>query len=445
MRPRSVSRLMVAAALRGGLRTWLALVSLASWRPRRSAPVGGLDILVTLTFHADSWALAHVRPLAMSPACRRLRVVSVRPLPPIPGVTVIQPSPRLVAALGAVPARLVTFFAEALRTPPDVVGGFHLLFNGLCALLLARLVGARAMYFCVGGPMEVADGGIWAENRLFNHLPGPDQRLERQLIRAVGRFDLIVTMGSRAVAYFREHGVRASCHVVPGGITPVRIDQTRTRDVDVILVARLAPIKRIDLFLRVLRVVLDRRGRLTAVVIGDGPLRDELERRSRDLGLCDHVAFLGHRTDVPRWLARARVFALTSYSEGLALSLMEAAMAGAVPVVPDVGDLADLVADGVNGVLVREATPEAFGAAISAILDEPAAWQRLHAATLATSRRYTVDVAIDRWNAVLEPWTSPVAGAPAPGDADSRSFAMSAVGGTSPRAVAHRASSRGRT
>ena len=64
-----------------------------------------------------------------------------------------------------------------------MVGGFHLLLNGLAAALMARMVGARSLYFCVGGPAEVLYGGILSENRFFEKLKVPHASIERILTK----------------------------------------------------------------------------------------------------------------------------------------------------------------------------------------------------------------------------------------------------------------------
>jgi glycosyltransferase involved in cell wall biosynthesis len=99
---------------------------------------------------------------------------------------------------------------------------------------------------------------------------------------------------------------------------------------------------------------------IDAVLVGEGPERPALERMTRALDLSDHVTFAGRQRDVARWLAGARVFVLTSETEGVSLSLMEALACGVPAVVPDVGDLADAVQDGVNGYVVPSREPEAF-------------------------------------------------------------------------------------
>jgi glycosyltransferase involved in cell wall biosynthesis len=361
----------------------------------------GLEILLTGTFYSGNWIASHVRPLAGASRCASVRVVSTFPVPPLDKVVAIYPPRWLARALGGVPARLATFLWTALRTRPHVVGGFHLLVNALVAEVVAPLVGARSLYFCVGGTEEVADGGIRGENRLFSKMQTPDAVVERRLERAVSAFDLVITMGQGAARHFRQRGARG-VHVVPGGIDARRFRPAEAPPArDLILVGRLAPIKRIDIFLRAVARVAQARPSVTAAVVGDGALRPALEALAREIGVGERVAFLGHRRDVEQALRESRLFVLTSDSEGLALSAMEAMMCGLPAIVPEVGDLPDLVQDGVNGYLVRERAPEAFAARILELLCDPGRLARFAAAARRSAARYETEATARLWDAVL--------------------------------------------
>jgi glycosyltransferase involved in cell wall biosynthesis len=138
-----------------------------------------------------------------------------------------------------------------------------------------------------------------------------------------------------------------------------------------------------------------------------------------DRGLAANVVFEGHRSDVSSVLGDARLFVLTSDTEGVSLSLMEAFACGVPAVVSNVGDLADVVVDGRNGFLVNERTPEAFAARISEILlDEPRRLRFAREARLAASR-YETGAIVRSWDSVL--------GNPSPGTASAP-----ALGGTAP-------------
>jgi glycosyltransferase involved in cell wall biosynthesis len=88
-------------------------------------------------------------------------------------------------------------------------------------------------------------------------------------------------------------------------------------------------------------------------IVGDGPLRQNLEQQTNALSIGNRVSFLGQRDDVPRLLACSDIIVLPSlYREGLSLSIIEA-MSRAMPVVAtSVGGNKELIEDGVNGFIV---------------------------------------------------------------------------------------------
>jgi len=393
-------------AVRCGTAVYAALLRRAG-RKRRRRLTRPVRILLTGRFDSDNWICAHIGPLAASDACEGVWMVSTRPVPELPKVTGVYPPRWMTRLIGSTPARLVTFIRHARRHRPEVVGGFHLLINGLVAILAARWIGARSMYFCVGGPVEVLDGGVWGECNYFAMMETPDPVVEHRLIEAVRACDLVVTMGSRAAAFFREHDVRGDVQVISGGIDPARFQMNgEVRDIDVILTARLVPIKRIDLWLDALCSARARVGDLSAVILGAGPLQKDLQRACRRLGLGGCVRFVGHQQDVASWLAKSRLFVLTSDSEGLSLALMEAMTAGLTPIVSNVGDLADLVSDGVNGYLVPRRRPDLVADRIVELLTDRAKLDAFATAARQSARRYEMNQTIGLWNGVLAQLTA---------------------------------------
>lgn len=375
----------------------LRIIPRKRWRagePRR--------IMLTGSFYADTWILSHVQPLAASKHCREVLLVTTYPAPPVAKVRIIRPPAWLIRVLGAVGARLVTFVAAAAWYRPDVVGGFHLLLNGLAAGVAARLAGGRSMYFCVGGPMEVLHGGFWAENRLFSQLGGSDAVCERRLIAAVLRFDDVVTMGTRAVRFYREKGARNRFHVVSGGIDRSRFRPGLASPTwDVVFIGRLVEVKRVDVLLEALAIVKAKRPGLRAVLVGDGDLRPRLEEQARRLELGESAEFVGHRRDAATYLQGSRVFALTSDTEGLALSIMEAICVGLPVVASDVGDLGDLVKDGVNGFLVERRRPDLFAEALLKLLEDGPLCRQFSESAVEKAERISLEATTWRWDRVL--------------------------------------------
>jgi glycosyltransferase involved in cell wall biosynthesis len=116
------------------------------------------------------------------------------------------------------------------------------------------------------------------------------------------------------------------------------------------------------------------------LLVGDGPLRGEMERRVAALGLEQRVHFLGIRSDVPEILPAADLFTLLSVSEAASLTLLEA-MACALPtVVTAVGGNPEMVRAEREGVLVPRGDAKAAAAAFRRLLEEPDQAARLGAA-----------------------------------------------------------------
>jgi glycosyltransferase involved in cell wall biosynthesis len=151
-----------------------------------------------------------------------------------------------------------------------------------------------------------------------------------------------------------------------------------------------------------------------ALIVGEGPDRDAIQREIARLGLEDRVQLTGERSDVPELLAAADVFVLSSTSEGLPLSVMEAMAAGLPVVASAVGGVAELVVDGETGLLVPAGDPTELTSALERVLLDRQLRRRLGAAGRARAED-AFDVASFR-SAHLEVYRRELAraGAPAP-------------------------------
>jgi len=107
------------------------------------------------------------------------------------------------------------------------------------------------------------------------------------------------------------------------------------------------------------------------VLVGDGPLRPELERQAEELGIRDRVQFLGDRRDIPAVLAALDVSVVPSDSESLSNVVLESMAAGVSVVATSVGGNIELVSEE-RGLLVPPNDERALAAAIERLLRSPA-------------------------------------------------------------------------
>ncbi len=144
-------------------------------------------------------------------------------------------------------------------------------------------------------------------------------------------------------------------------------------------VARLAPEKGQRDLVQALPRILAEVPEARLLLAGDGPDREPLRRRAAELGVATRVAFAGDRHDVDALLAMADVFVFPSVAEGLGIALMEAMRAGRPVVSCAVDGIPEVVSDGVDGLLVPPARPEALADAIVRLHRDPELRQRLAA------------------------------------------------------------------
>ncbi|MHB1286446.1 MAG: glycosyltransferase [Leptospirales bacterium] len=107
------------------------------------------------------------------------------------------------------------------------------------------------------------------------------------------------------------------------------------------------------------------------VLVGDGPLRADLERQTRELGVADHVHFSGQRSNIRDYLNLFDVFVLSSIRESLPRAAREAMACGLPVIATKVGASREVVKDGYNGFLVPPGNPDQFARAMMHLMFEP--------------------------------------------------------------------------
>lgn len=136
-------------------------------------------------------------------------------------------------------------------------------------------------------------------------------------------------------------------------------------------VARLAPVKDPMAFIGVAELVLERFPGSRFVIVGDGPMRYEVERRIAGSGASSRIILAGNRNDVERLLPALDVFLITSRSEGLPRGMLEALAAGVPVVSTDVGGVCELLTGERNGLIRPVGDVKGLADAVCGILASP--------------------------------------------------------------------------
>jgi len=137
-------------------------------------------------------------------------------------------------------------------------------------------------------------------------------------------------------------------------------------------VARLVPDKGMECFLRMAALVHQSRPDTYFLIVGEGPLRQPLERQAQTLGIEAVVTFAGHRTDIPDLMGLMDVFVLPTRREGFGVVFAEAMAMERPTVGSRIGPVAEVVEEGVTGYLASAEKPDEFAVHVLDLLADPA-------------------------------------------------------------------------
>lgn len=279
--------------------------------------------------------------------------------------------------------------------PPDIVHT-HLFKSDFHGRIAARLAGVPIVI------STLHNNDVWANNWLLGHIYGATARYADRLIAVspeVKLFHVEKTGVPEEKVFSIPNGVNISSfegHDEAG--LAVRAEFGITDDMPLFgIVGRLKPQKDLKTFLEATVDVLREEPRARFLVVGDGPLRAELETHAKTLGVQDAVIFTGLRKDIPAVFAALDVLVMSSLWEGLPVVLLEA-MAAACPVV-------STAVDGIKGVAIDEETallvPTSDSQALAKACLRFAADAALResfgkAGRKRVEKRYSLEVMIDR-------------------------------------------------
>ncbi len=129
--------------------------------------------------------------------------------------------------------------------------------------------------------------------------------------------------------------------------------------------------KRPDLWIETALRLAAHRADVRFLLVGDGPMREQLEQRVAQAGRTDRFVFTGYQRDTIGALCAMDVFLLTSRKEGLPNVLVEAQALGVPVVSSDAGGAAETFLPGESGVLVKSADAATLSAAVLSLIDNP--------------------------------------------------------------------------
>jgi glycosyltransferase involved in cell wall biosynthesis len=254
------------------------------------------------------------------------------------------------------------------RNDYDVIHVHGLSYHTYASVVAGRLVGKPVI-------AKLANSGSASDiekMRTEKHLP-----LSRFMLGRALTCTRLVALSEAVEAELIEAGASPDRIVrIPNGIDvpegSVSSEATPSERHRLIAVGRLHHQKGFDVLMEALAELTERRPDRDFLldVLGDGPLRDQLEEQVGRLGISDLVSFHGSVDDVLDRLGNAEVFVLPSRAEGLSNALLEAMSSGLVPVASDIPGNRAVIEDGFTGFLFPEGDSHALARVLDDLLDD---------------------------------------------------------------------------
>lgn len=204
------------------------------------------------------------------------------------------------------------------------------------------------------------------------------------LDRALYQFSAKIVVNSEAVRHRFAWGTADSVRCIHNGVDTTRFAPRRPssehrgalglsdHDRVVVSVGRFVSYKGYEDLLHAAALLHRRDAGVHWVLVGDGELRNDLVRQSRELGISQHVHFVGWLEDVRETLALADVFVLPSRGEHFGRVLIEAMAMGKAVVATDAGGVPEIVSHGETGWLVEPGQPARLVEAVGRLLADGA-------------------------------------------------------------------------
>ena len=184
--------------------------------------------------------------------------------------------------------------------------------------------------------------------------------------------------------------------------TPLH-QQPPKRGFTLVYVGRLTAVKDLTTLLNAVATALSSAPDLFLWIVGDGVECDELQKLANSLGIAGHVTFWGQQMNVSPYFSAADAFIMSSISEGLPMSLLQAMSIGLPSIVTDVGGMAEVVRLSRSGILTPVSSAAAMAKAIVHLAqDADAQTQFSRCATASFQKSFTLEAMADAYMDLYE-------------------------------------------
>ena len=214
------------------------------------------------------------------------------------------------------------------------------------------------------------------------------------------RASLVIFQTKRAQNYFNEKIRKNSCIIG----NPIKISCFKSSNTKhkIVNVGRMTAQKNQAMLLDVFKSIHDKYPDYTLTIYGDGPLRNELESKIKELGLEDSAFLPGVSNSIHKEMSDAEMFVLSSNFEGLSNALMEAMLMGLPSISTDCAGSDEIIVNNENGILIPVGDANQLYDAIENLINDKKLRNSISKNSTESMKKYEEKNIIDKWNSTIE-------------------------------------------
>lgn len=292
-------------------------------------------------------------------------------------------------------SELYRFFALiylCIREKPGLIYSIYFVPHGIYAAIVGSLFGIPVIQELIG-----TDRPKVAKSKFFQNLLKKSARIG---VRGASSIEQLVSLGIPREKIFVPTAVNVLDFSLfkPTSSPPI---------FDLIYCGRMDRNKQIDLIINAIAQISQTMPEIRAVLVGDGPERNNLESLCRQHNLENAIVFAGNQPyqEIPRFLNQSRIFVMASAFEGLPVAMIEALSCCLPVVVPDIGDISDVAVDGYNAKMVKGNEVGDYANAISELLINKDLYDKLAEGACKTRERFLEEYSLEKakisWEKVI--------------------------------------------
>lgn len=364
-----------------------------------------MKLLVSINL-GDRSTMHHLYPITLLDDVEQIMVVKDKPYPKMNKVQYYcPPNWSLKIPVFAFVLKFFIMCYLSIKEKPDLITGYLLFPHGILAFITGLLTGRKIGISTIAGPVELYAWGKSPIGKYSYHNPLPElSNIAKISLWILNKCDLITVTGS----YTSKCLVKLNVDENKIFILPHVLDENfKFKDVnkeyDIIYVARLAPVKHVEILIKSIKVVKKQYPSIKVAIVGSGECRIKLEKLAQSLNLSENIVFVGYQSDVWNWYNKGKLSVLTSEREGFPYSVVEALSCGLPVISSNCGDVCDVIKDGYNGyIIVNYEDYNSFANKIIEILENPIVIDSFSKNALKTAKEMTPENVSYIWKEIFQ-------------------------------------------